>query len=184
VQDLIHGAPALHAGVELLGGLFAFAGIFITFLDEEPVLAPAVLFPRLHADEHEVAVEALAVEPEFEIAFCQAFIRVADRLPGAAVPDHHRTAAIFAFGDDAFEAAIFEWMIFGHDGKPLLGRIETRAFGHRPALQDPIMLEPEIVMRARCCVLLDDEAVALGFSALGTRLRRLGEIALRLVVGE
>jgi hypothetical protein len=29
------------------------------------------------------------------------------------------------------------------------------------------MLEPEIVMRARCCVLLDDEAVALGFPRLG-----------------
>src|SRR5262245_15350560 len=46
------------------------------------------------------------------------------------------------------------------------------------------MLEPEVEMRARCGVLLDDEAAAFGFSAFRARLGRFGEIAPRLVFGE
>ena len=184
MQDLIHGAAALYAGVELLGGLVAFAGIFVAFLDQEPVLAAAVFFAGFHTDEDKLAVEAIAMQPEFKIALGKSFVGVADWLPGAAVPDHHRPAAIFAFGNHALEAAIFERMVLGHHGKPFLTGVEARALGHGPALQHSVMLQPEIEMRARCCVLLDDETVALGFPALGPRLGRLGEVAPRLVFGE
>ena len=46
------------------------------------------------------------------------------------------------------------------------------------------MLETEIEMGAAGGVLLDDEAIALGLAALGSGLRRLAEIPLRLVLGE
>ena len=87
MQDLIHCLAALHAGVKPLSGLVAVTGIFVPLLDEEPVLAAAILFARLHAHEHELAVEAIAMQSEFKVAFGEAFVGIADRLPGAAVPD-------------------------------------------------------------------------------------------------
>ncbi len=158
--DLLHGAAALRACVVILGRLVALTGVFVALLDQEPILAATVRFAGLHADQHPIAFEPIAMQPEFEIALGQAFVGVADRLPSALVPDHHRAAAIFAFGDDAFEAAIFERVVLGHDGEPLLCRVEARALGHGPALQHAVMLEPEIEMGAPRRVLLDDEAVA------------------------
>src|SRR5262249_41081890 len=177
VQDLTHCAAALQAGVKPLSGLVAVTGIFVPLLDEEPVLAAAILFARLHAHEHELAVEAIAMQSEFEVAFGEAFVGIADRLPDAAVPDHHRTCAIFAFGNAPLEAAIFERMVLGHDRKSLLARVQTGAFGHGPAFEHALMLETKIEMGARCRVLLDDEAVAFGLSAFRPRLRRLGEVS-------
>src|SRR5262249_32981500 len=184
VQDLTHCAAALQAGVKPLSGLVAVTGMFVPLLDEEPVLAAAILFARLHAHEHELAVEAIAMQSEFEVAFGEAFVRIADRLPDAAVPDHHRTCAIFAFGNDPLEAAIFERMVLGHDRKSLLARVQTGAFGHSPAFEHALMLATKIEMGARCRVLLDDEAVAFGLSAFRPRLRRLGEVPPGFVFGE
>ena len=110
------------------------------------------------------------MQPEFEVALGQSLVGVADRLPRAAVPDHHRPAAIFALGDHAFELAIFERVILSHHRKPLLRRVQARALGYGPALQHTIMLEPEIEMGAARCVLLDDEAVARFSLAFGSRL--------------
>src|SRR5207247_2601660 len=118
--DLLHGPPALHAGIVGFRRLVAVARIVVAFLDEEPVLALAPGAILLHAHEHPIAFEAVAVQPEFEVALGKAFVGVTDRLPGAAVPDHHRAAAIFAFGNDALEAAIFERVVLGPHRKPLL----------------------------------------------------------------
>src|SRR5262249_53893817 len=150
-------------------------------LDQEPVLASAILLTRLHAHEHEVAIEPVAVQPEFEIALGQPPVRVADRLPGAAVPDHHRAAAIFTFGDDALELAVFERMVLGHPREALLRRVKARTSGDGPALQHAVMLKPEIKMGAPCRVLLDHEAVAHHSLALWRRFRGLAEVALGAV---
>ena len=129
-------------------------------------------------------MQAVAVQPEFEVAFGKTLVGVVERLPRAFVPDHHRAAAIFAFGDHAFEPAIFERVVLSHHRQPLLRRVEARTFGDGPALQHAVMLEPEIEMGAAGGVLLDDEAVAFGFAAFRSGLRRLAEIPLRLVLGE
>ena len=73
-------------------------------------------------------------------------------MPGAIVPDHHGAAAVFAFGNDAFEAAVFERMIFDVHREALDGGIEARSFGHGPREQNAVELEAEIVMEAvaRC----------------------------------
>ena len=184
VQDLVHGPAALHAGVECLGRLVALAGIVVALLDQQPVLPAAIFFARLHAHQHVIAVQPVAVQAKFEIALGETLVGVADRLPGAFVPDHHRAAAIFAFGDHPFEAAIFERMVLGHHRQTLLRRVEARAARDGPALQHAVMLEPEIEMGAPRRMLLDDEAVALGLAALRSRLGRLAEVALRLVLGK
>ena len=64
-------------------------------LDQQPVVA---LFarPPVHAHQMPAALQLLAVECEVEVALWQALVRIVFRLPGAAVPDHHRAAAVLA----------------------------------------------------------------------------------------
>jgi hypothetical protein len=47
------------------------------------------------------------------------------------------------------------------DRKPLLADREAGAFGDRPAFQDSVHLEPQIVMKPARRVLLNDELSAL-----------------------
>ena len=47
-------------------------------------------------------------------------------------------------------------MILRPHRQPLVGGIEARAFGDRPAQQDAVQLQPEVVMKARGVVLLDE----------------------------
>ena len=159
--DLVHGPATLHAGCELHCRFAAIARVVVALLDQEPILPFAFAGPGLHADENVIAIEAIAVQPEFEIALGQALVRIAERLPGAAVPDHHRACAILASGDHALEFAVFQRMVLGHHREPLLRRVEARATCHRPALQYPVMLEPEVEMRAARRMFLNDETIAL-----------------------
>jgi hypothetical protein len=48
-------------------------------------------------------------------------------------------------------------MTFHHHRQSFLSRVERRAFGDRPAFQDAIEFQPEIVMEAGSLVLLHDE---------------------------
>ena len=49
-------------------------------------------------------------------------------------------------------------MILDVHREPLVGGIERRALGHRPGDQNALVLEPEVVVAARRCVQLHDEA--------------------------
>jgi hypothetical protein len=48
-------------------------------------------------------------------------------------------------------------MVLHHQRQPFLARVERRAFGDRPTLQDAIEFQPEIVMEAGSLVPLHDE---------------------------
>ena len=109
------------------------------------------------------------------MTFLQAAMRILLRRPGAAVPDHHGAAAVFALRDGAFEGVVFDRMVFGLDREPLLARHQARAAGDRPALHHAVELEPQVVVQPRRRVLLDDEAVALGARLAAARLRRHAE---------
>ena len=76
-------------------GIRAGALEFVVPLDQEPGIA-ALLAARLEADEGEAAVEALAVQHEFQLAVAHAGFRVLERLPGAAVPGLDRAGAVIA----------------------------------------------------------------------------------------
>src|SRR5690606_20538881 len=101
---------------------------------QQPVLA---FFARLalHSNQMPPARELLAFKLEFKMALGVALMRVMDRGPGAAIPQDHRAAAIFALGNGTLEAAIFEGMVLDMNGQPLLFRHEAWPPRHGPALE-------------------------------------------------
>src|SRR6267154_405338 len=103
--------------------------------------------------------------------------------PSADVPKLHRAAAVLSLRDDALEAAVFQGMVFDFDGKPLRRRIERRDFGHRPGFQDPVKLEPEIVMQSSGVMSLNEEAELLGLARRDFTPRLFGEgkVAFRAI---
>ena len=94
------------------------------------------------------------------MAFGVTFVRIAFRHPGAAIPDHHGAAAIFAFRDRTLEGVVFDRMVLDVDGEAFFVGIQAGAAGHRPALHHAVEFKPQIVMQPRRRVLLNDIAVA------------------------
>ena len=106
-----------------------------------------------------------------------------DRRPCAAVPEHHRAAAIFALGDSAFEGGITQRMVFGAHCEAFDRRVEARPLGDRPALEQAVHFQAEVPVEPGCIVLLNHEAVAARRSAmLARRLGGTREIAFGVVV--
>ena len=132
----------------------------VALLEQQPVALAVIAGLRLQPRQHPAAIQLVAGQPELEGAGAQALLDIVHRRPDAGVPDDHRPAAIFAFGDDALEVDIFERMVLGLDRQPLVGRIERRPLRHRPALQHAADLQPQIVVVGRRMMLVHDEAVA------------------------
>src|SRR5436190_13496453 len=133
LRDLLHAAATADAGqLGIDRALAVVAREFIALLDQQPVVL-AVLATAAQADQRPAAVQPLAVQLEGELAVLERRIDIVMRLPGAAVPQHHRAAAIFALGDRAFERTILDRMVLYVHGQPLVVRIFAWAFGHRPA---------------------------------------------------
>src|SRR5580704_678422 len=110
--------------------------------------------------------------------FRKPLLRIALRLPSAAVPDDHRARAIFALRNVSLEIKVFERVVLGADRKPLVADREARAFGDRPAFQDSVHFEPQVVMEPARRVFLNDEFSALAPGSRTCRLRSPGEVAL------
>ena len=92
------------------------------------------------------------------------------RRPRALVPQHHDAGAV-AFGNDAFERAVFDRMILDVHREPFGLRIERRALRHRPRQQHALVLEAEVVVQMAGEVFLHAEEEPLA----GLRfLRALG----------
>ena len=155
----------------------------IVLLDEQPVI-PLFSLSAMHPNEMPTAVQLLAVEPECKVTLRQAFVRIGFGLPMAAIPDHHRPAAIFSLRYRAFEFIIGDRMILDLDSQPFFARHETRSSRHRPAFHDAIKFEPQVVVKSRGRVLLYDECVAafagyLAFRFGGDAKSALGPIRLQ-----
>src|SRR5690606_594104 len=82
-------------------------------LDQQPVVLVLARVALRHAHERPAAAQAVAVQLEVELAVAEAALRVAERLPVAAVPDHHRSRAVLGLRDLAFERAVLERMVLG-----------------------------------------------------------------------
>src|SRR5581483_11286485 len=124
--------------------LIAGAACFLVLtLDEEPIVV-AVVAAGAHAHQMPAAVKLLAVEIENEVTFGVALVRIAFGKPAALIPDHDRAAAVFALGDRALEAVVFDRVVLDVDGEALFVGFEARAAGHGPALHHAIELEPQI----------------------------------------
>ena len=160
----------------------------VALLDQQPVLVVAAGMLAAHADQRPFAVQLFAVEQEFEVALGVSRMRVGiERGPAAAIPDHRRPGAVLPGGNDALEPAIFERMVLDMDRQPLFRGVGARTLRHRPALQDAVELEPEIVMQPARGVLLDDKGELPARGRAHRSARRLGgflEIALSPVFGQ
>jgi hypothetical protein len=76
-----------------------------------------------------------------------------------------------AFGNDAFESSVFQWMVFRHHRRALDRRIQRRAFGNAPGEQNTFLFQAEIVVQMTGLMLLDYEREFRGRSArLGSSL--------------
>ena len=138
--------------------------------DEEPVGFALVGVLALHADEGPFSLHAVAVHDEFEAAGAEAFVDVGVTglgFPCALVPDHDGASAVLAFGDDAFEAAVFHGVVFDLDGETLVLDDVAGAFGDGPAFEDSVPAEAEVVVEMGGGVFLDDEGEGGGFGGFG-----------------
>jgi hypothetical protein len=146
-------------------------------------LAPEAV--AAHAHQHPTAVQLAAFQRELKIAALEGVLRrlVAFRRPIAAVPEHHRAAAIFALGDGAFEIAVVQRMIFDFHRETFVGRIDRGAARHRPGLEHAVPFQAQIVVQLPCRVLLHDEAQSRGgrYPMFAGGLGGFREIALGLI---
>ena len=132
--DLLHRAARRDAAVVRPPRVrLARPRLLVTLLDEQPlVLLVAPGAARVH--QHPAAPQPLAVQPELELALLEARAGVvAERLPGAGVPQHHRAAAVLAPGDRALEVAVLDGMVLDVDGQPADLGVEAGSLGHGPA---------------------------------------------------
>src|SRR5215831_15053810 len=186
--DLLDGPAGCHA---LRLGLDdrpqpARRGLCVSLLDEKPAaLVATALPPGADLDECPASMELLAIQRELQRACAIGLVRVADRLPGAAIPDKHSAAAVLALGDDALEVAVLDRVILDVHGQPLVRGIEARPLGDRPALENAFELEPKIVVEPRGGVLLNHERARRRAGLVRHLTRRLGcflEIALATIL--
>ena len=144
--------------------VIAGLGTFIAMFDQQPIVALTVARAIvLETHQHPAALQFFSGENEFEfaVAKCLLGIFVTERRPEAAIPQHHRAAAVLAFGNGAFEIAVVEGMVFDFDRQPLVIGIDRRTLGNRPGLEHAVQFEPQIVMQPRRVMFLNDEAKML-----------------------
>ena len=87
-------------------GAVLLIGVLVVRFYQEPIVTLAAR-PATHSDQMPFALQPLAVEDESKPALLVGGPGIADRLPGALVPQHDGAAAILPFGDSALEASIF-----------------------------------------------------------------------------
>src|SRR5262249_56283925 len=96
------------------------------------------------AHEMPPPVQLLALEGEIEMAFLVSGVRVAFRMPAAAIPNHHGPAAILPLGDGPLECVVFDRMVFHMDRKAPLAGNEARPARDGPPLHHPANLQPPL----------------------------------------
>ena len=130
-------------------------------------------------------MQLVAMHLELELAGAIALARVADRRPGAFVPDDDLAGAVLLIRDLPFEAVVRDGMVFNLHCHALVRRVEARTLGHSPAFHGAVELEAQVIVQARRPMLLDDElqtALRLCTTlAAVLRLRRDREVPLGFV---
>ena len=172
--DLVHGAAGdggVGFGVGDGGRGFGALEV-VVFFDEEPVglvrgaparaggFARGAMRMSVHLPCSLVPSRTNLSEPSCE-GLRDVFV-AGLRVPGALVPDHDGAAAVLAFGDDAFEAAVLHGVVFDLHGEAAVAGVVAGALGDGPGFEDAVPAEAEVVVQMRGGVLLDDEGEAFG----------------------
>ena len=182
LRNLVHRAAARDRERRLfedVGGV-VFTRLRIRRLEEQPgVLGFAG--PATHAHQMPATAQLVARKREIEMAFLQAVVRIALGIPMAAIPDHHRAAAILPLRNGAFEAVVFDGMVLDLDGEPFLSGNEARSSRDCPALHHAIELKPQVIMQPARGMLLNDEPIALSARHVTARFRGHVESAFLVI---
>src|SRR5439155_18826125 len=137
-RDFGHGASGADAGHAIVDQRVTIVrvGKFVGDLLEHPRFAPFA-GARVEAKEHPFALHPLALEREVEMTLLDRLARVLTRVgdPAALVPQHHGSAAVFAFGDGALESAVIERVVLDMHREALFIGIEAWSLRHGPALE-------------------------------------------------
>ncbi len=177
--DAATGDDTVRLGVDDARRAAAFR-VVVVLLDQQPCLVTglAAITAAVCPDQVPASLELFAVELELEMAPFVPVLRIADRLPRAAIPDDDGARAVLMRRNDALEGAVLQRMVFDVHREPLLVRVEAWALGDRPAQQHAIELQPEVVMELARRVFLDHEGERFRLASLdaSTRLRRCAEI--------
>ena len=126
-------------------------------LNKQPIWLGGIRRPPPHADQHPVPLQLCSVKREFQIAFLQPFLNVPMRLPCAAIPKHHRAAAVLSLRNDSFKVSVLQRMVFHLHGEALVSRKVTRPLGHSPALEDSTPAQAKVVMQSGRRMFLNHE---------------------------
>ena len=102
-------------------------------------------------------MKLVALQVEEQLPLFEPLLGIFEGLPDPAIPHHHRTGAVVAFRNDAFEIAVLERVILDFDGEPLVGGIGGWPLRHCPRPEDAIHLEAQIPVQTRRVVHVDDE---------------------------
>src|SRR6185369_7031947 len=163
----------------------------VALLDQEPLLALVLerggrraARPAARPDDREPALHLLAGQHELQLAVGDrggGIGRLRLRRPGSPIPDDDVAGAVLAVWDHALEVEVLDRVILDVDGHPADRRIEGRALRDGPADEDPVDLEPEVVVEPGRAVALDDEPTRTADGRVAGRLGRLAEVALALV---
>src|SRR5581483_8662190 len=163
----------------------------VTPLDAQPLAfdafaarsleGPAALqFPTVQENTQMTALDPFAgtrfdALPVVEINWIA--IVVDDRVrPG--VPDNDLAATVLTGGNDAFEGAVLERVVFGLDRQAAFLRVVRWPLGNRPTDQHPIDFQAEIVVESARRVFLDSERQrAAAADSGGRRLGSTREVA-------
>jgi hypothetical protein len=175
-NSAVAAGDLFHAPACFRGKIFFFKDVRIAFgarsfvlgLDQQPIIA-FFARPPMHPHQMPFSMKLLALEAKIEMSFRQPLVRISERLPGPAIPNHHCAAAVLSLWNRAFEFVVFDRMIFDLHRQPLFARHQAWPARNRPALHHAIELKAKVIMQPRGRVLLNDESMSLGARRLAAR---------------
>jgi len=180
--DFVEVSAGGHAERHRFGDVRVGIRKLVSFLEQKPMTLVGGTAPGSFTNQHPASLKLAAVQMKLQMTVAIVLPRVTVWLPGALVPEEHRAPAIFALRDDSLEASVFDRMVLDMHGQPLGRRVQTRPLGYCPALENPVELQPKIIVQVGGRVFLDDEAQLVALAdAAPLRLARDFEITLSAV---
>src|SRR5271166_559434 len=175
------------------------ARVAVAFLDQQPLLfrslasctaarfAISRAIPGPHQGPRSAHLVTVELDIQLTVAHGPGWVgsgRINDAI-GSTIPHDYSACAVVARGNNAFEIAVLERMIFDHDGQPLVLGIKRWSLGHSPRSQHALHLETEVVVESPSGVLLYHEtgAAARGDSRFRTEWLRCFLCAAFLAIG-
>src|SRR6266487_121589 len=146
----------------LLQGDIRVGGILIPLFEQQPgflaqswLLDEGELPAQFFAEEQKTQCSAVQLFPDLLLHGISGFPHQGSVVP--PIPDNDLPCTIGALSDHPLERSILQWVVFHHQCQPFHFGIQRGTFGYRPAFQDAIKFQPEIIMQAGSLVLLHDE---------------------------